>query len=88
MFNFVFLTSEGYYGLSAETKKELGLTENQIRLSVGIEDIKDLIDDSTKPTNMAEFQCIAAKVMWKLSTTTVRLLREVDPWIPNIYIYI
>ena len=32
-----------HYGLSPETKKELGLSENQVRLSVGIENVDDLI---------------------------------------------
>lgn len=31
--------------VSEEEKKELGLTEGILRLSVGIEDVEDLIDD-------------------------------------------
>ena len=34
-----------HIGLTEEMKERLGLTENQVRLSVGIEDIDDLIAD-------------------------------------------
>jgi len=34
-----------HYGLTTENKILLGLTDNQIRLSVGIEDVEDLIKD-------------------------------------------
>ena len=34
-----------HYGLTSEMKEKLGLSENQVRISVGIEDYEDLIHD-------------------------------------------
>ena len=39
--------------LTAEARAELGITDSLIRLSVGIEDVIDLIADITKALNAA-----------------------------------
>lgn len=41
-------TSMTHVGLSAEEKVEAGITDNLIRLSVGIEDIEDLLEDLSR----------------------------------------